>query len=86
MNYEGLANLTLEHLNTVMATVSSTAISLELMVHPGYPCIVEDGGCQVGPDGFSRDVCRQWELEILCSKELKDYWKEINAKVQSWEK
>lgn len=44
---------------------------LELMVHPGYPCISEVGGCGglSGPDQFARSNDRLGELEFLISTE-----------------
>ncbi|KAG8455913.1 hypothetical protein GDO86_001924 [Hymenochirus boettgeri] len=49
---------------------SSNSVSIELMTHPGYPSIPEEGGCGEGPDGFSQSRERLHELEVLKSTSL----------------
>ena len=43
--------------------------SVELMVHPGYPCVDPEGGCGQGPDDFARSADRQHELGVLGSEQ-----------------
>ena len=87
MNFNSKANLTLQHLRTVLSTITSSCspVTIELMVHPGYPNTVSDGGCGAGPDNFSQDKSRRWELEFLISDELKHYLSEENLWMRSWE-
>lgn len=85
MNFNSKANLTLPHLLAVMKTVPSTCKTIELMVHPSYANKTADGGCGAGPDEFSRDICREWELEFLVSNELSDYLDQNNMQKSSWE-
>ncbi|XP_068577222.1 carbohydrate deacetylase isoform X1 [Cebidichthys violaceus] len=40
-------------------------VTVELMVHPGYPSGPQEGGCGEGPDDFSRSADRQHELSVL---------------------
>jgi len=54
------------------------ADSVELMVHPGYPCTDEMGGCGEGPDDFSKSVDRLTEYNFLESAALNDYLKNHN--------
>ncbi|XP_069071329.1 carbohydrate deacetylase isoform X2 [Pleurodeles waltl] len=51
------------------------AITIELMVHPGYPSVPPDGGCGDGPDDFSQSWERQHELQILMDPQLQSYYK-----------
>ncbi|XP_038560141.1 carbohydrate deacetylase isoform X1 [Micropterus salmoides] len=41
------------------------AVTVELMVHPGYPSHPQEGGCGDGPDDFSKSADRQHELSVL---------------------
>lgn len=40
-------------------------LTAELMVHPGYPSVPEQGGCGEGPDDFSQSAERLHELHVL---------------------
>ena len=45
-------------------------ITVELMVHPGYPAAPTSGGCGEGPDSFAQCPDRQLEMDVLTSKEF----------------
>ncbi|XP_028400315.1 carbohydrate deacetylase-like [Dendronephthya gigantea] len=51
----------------------------EFMVHPGYPCFGNQGGCGEGPDEFARSEEREHELNVLCDSELKRILKELGV-------
>ncbi|XP_042561645.1 carbohydrate deacetylase isoform X2 [Clupea harengus] len=51
-------------------------VTVELMVHPGYPSHPQEGGCGQGPDDFSLSEDRQHELEILTDPSLLAYYKQ----------
>ncbi|PWA16028.1 hypothetical protein CCH79_00019361 [Gambusia affinis] len=42
-------------------------VTVELMVHPGYPSHPDEGGCGEGPDDFSQSAEREHELNMLRS-------------------
>ncbi|XP_029367341.1 carbohydrate deacetylase [Echeneis naucrates] len=44
---------------------SQSVVTAELMVHPGYPSLPQEGGCGEGPDDFSQSPDRQYELSVL---------------------
>lgn len=44
--------------------------SCEVMTHPGYRCLPDNGGCGQGPDEFSLSSERDGERETLCSPAL----------------
>ncbi|KAE8634699.1 hypothetical protein XENTR_v10002411 [Xenopus tropicalis] len=52
----------------------TNSVSIELMTHPGYPSIPEDGGCGEGPDDFSQSLDRLHELEVLKSTSLQSFF------------
>uniref|UniRef100_A0A8C0J6Z1 Carbohydrate deacetylase n=1 Tax=Chelonoidis abingdonii TaxID=106734 RepID=A0A8C0J6Z1_CHEAB len=63
--------------NSVMTQFSpqhqqSRTVTIELMVHPGYPTIPPVGGCGEGPDDFSQSWERLHELQTLMNPELED--------------
>lgn len=84
MNFNGKRNLTIENIETVLSKIPEQAETCELMVHPGYPCVSEDGGCGIGPDEFSKDIARKWELELLTSNEFRDFLAGKNIKMCSY--
>ena len=86
MNFDSTANLTLDNLKSTLTSVDSNANTVELMVHPGYTNQTVDGGCGIGPDEFSKDLGRQWELEFLVSDEWKEYLRAKDWVVTSWER
>ncbi|KAJ8391739.1 hypothetical protein AAFF_G00086890 [Aldrovandia affinis] len=45
--------------------VRDRPVTVELMVHPGYPSEPHQGGCGQGPDDFSRSPERRHELDTL---------------------
>jgi predicted glycoside hydrolase/deacetylase ChbG (UPF0249 family) len=52
----------------------------EFMVHPGYPCVGNQGGCGQGPDEFACSTEREHELNVLCNSKLKRTLTEFNVK------
>nr|XP_025036058.1 carbohydrate deacetylase isoform X3 [Pelodiscus sinensis] len=59
----------------------SRTVTIELMVHPGYPTIPPAGGCGEGPDDFSQSWERLHELQILMNPELQNYYKTRNIQL-----
>ncbi|CAB4004951.1 carbohydrate deacetylase [Paramuricea clavata] len=55
----------------------------EFMVHPGYPCVGNQGGCGQGPDEFACSTEREHELNVLCNSKLKRTLTEFNVKLIS---
>ncbi|XP_036382692.1 carbohydrate deacetylase [Megalops cyprinoides] len=51
-------------------------ITMELMVHPGYPSDPQQGGCGQGPDDFSQSSDRQHELDTLTDPRLLAFYKQ----------
>ncbi|XP_026878969.2 carbohydrate deacetylase [Electrophorus electricus] len=51
-------------------------ITVELMVHPGYPSHPLQGGCGEGPDDFSQSSDRLHELNMLRDPVLHSYYKQ----------
>ncbi|XP_061116732.1 carbohydrate deacetylase [Conger conger] len=49
-------------------------VTVELMVHPGYPSEPPQGGCGQGPDEFSQSHHRQHELHILTDPRLHAFY------------
>ncbi|XP_066055993.1 carbohydrate deacetylase [Chamaea fasciata] len=60
------------------------AVTLELMVHPGYPSVPPTGGCGEGPDDFSQSWERLHELQTLIEPELQSYYKSRNIQLCSF--
>ncbi|XP_066512993.1 carbohydrate deacetylase-like isoform X1 [Hoplias malabaricus] len=58
------------------ASDSYRPVSVELMVHPGYPSHPLQGGCGEGPDNFSQSSDRLHELNTLRDPELLSYYKQ----------
>ncbi|XP_005281146.2 carbohydrate deacetylase [Chrysemys picta bellii] len=56
-------------------------VTIELMVHPGYPTIPPVGGCGEGPDDFSQSWERLHELQTLMNPELQSYYKTRNIQL-----
>ncbi|XP_054248831.1 carbohydrate deacetylase [Indicator indicator] len=56
-------------------TPQSRTVTIELMVHPGYPSIPPVGGCGEGPDDFSQSWERLHELQTLMKPELQSNYK-----------
>uniref|UniRef100_A0A8B9IVM7 Carbohydrate deacetylase n=1 Tax=Amazona collaria TaxID=241587 RepID=A0A8B9IVM7_9PSIT len=56
-------------------TPQSRTITIELMVHPGYPSVPPVGGCGEGPDDFSQSWERLHELQTLTNPELQSHYK-----------
>uniref|UniRef100_A0A8C8BFN8 Carbohydrate deacetylase n=1 Tax=Otus sunia TaxID=257818 RepID=A0A8C8BFN8_9STRI len=59
-------------------------VTIELMVHPGYPSIPPVGGCGEGPDDFSQSWERLHELQTLIKPELQSQYKTRNIQLCSF--
>ncbi|NXT11019.1 YDJC deacetylase, partial [Prunella fulvescens] len=62
----------------------SGTVTIELMVHPGYPSVPPVGGCGEGPDDFSQSWERLHELQTLIKPELQSYYKSRNIQLCSF--
>ncbi|XP_006640171.2 carbohydrate deacetylase isoform X1 [Lepisosteus oculatus] len=56
-------------------------LTMELMVHPGYPSLPLEGGCGEGPDDFSQSSDRQHEMETLKDPRLLKFYKETKIQL-----
>jgi len=60
------------------------SVTCELMVHPGYRCqSAERGGCGNGSDGFAMSADREHEMNVLCSQEMAEFYRDNNVKLVS---
>ncbi|XP_031448705.1 carbohydrate deacetylase [Phasianus colchicus] len=59
-------------------------VTIELMVHPGYPSVPAIGGCGEGPDDFSQSWERLHELQTLIKPELQSHYKTRNIQLCSF--
>lgn len=55
-------------LQNIVKCVSNLDGPFELMAHPGYCATEGIGGFESGPDDFSRDQSREFELEFLLNQ------------------
>ncbi|NXU90580.1 YDJC deacetylase, partial [Xiphorhynchus elegans] len=62
----------------------SRTVTIELMVHPGYPSVPPVGGCGEGPDDFSQSWERLHELQTLIKPELQSRYKSRNIQLCSF--
>ncbi|XP_030913230.1 carbohydrate deacetylase isoform X2 [Geospiza fortis] len=62
----------------------SGTVTIELMVHPGYPSVPPVGGCGEGPDDFSQSWERLHELQTLIKPELQSHYKSRNIQLCSF--
>ncbi|NWU02048.1 YDJC deacetylase, partial [Urocynchramus pylzowi] len=62
----------------------SGPVTIELMVHPGYPSVPPVGGCGEGPDDFSQSWERLHELQTLIKPELQSHYKSRNIQLCSF--
>ncbi|NWV62085.1 YDJC deacetylase, partial [Malurus elegans] len=62
----------------------SRTVTIELMVHPGYPSVPPVGGCGEGPDDFSQSWERLHELQTLTKPELQSHYKSRNIQLCSF--
>ncbi|NXI46689.1 YDJC deacetylase, partial [Galbula dea] len=62
----------------------SRIVTIELMVHPGYPSVPPIGGCGEGPDNFSQSWERLHELQTLIKPELQSHYKTRNIQLCSF--
>ncbi|NXU71335.1 YDJC deacetylase, partial [Oreotrochilus melanogaster] len=65
-------------------TPRSRTVTIELMVHPGYPSVPPVGGCGEGPDDFSQSWERLHELQTLIKPELQSHYKTRNVQLCSF--
>ncbi|NXP75518.1 YDJC deacetylase, partial [Ramphastos sulfuratus] len=65
-------------------TPQSRTVTIELMVHPGYPSVPPIGGCGEGPDDFSQSWERLHELQTLMQPELQSHYKSRNIQLCSF--
>ncbi|NXB67176.1 YDJC deacetylase, partial [Struthidea cinerea] len=68
---------------TAKASQSRT-VTIELMVHPGYPSVPPIGGCGEGPDDFSQSWERLHELQTLIKPELQSHYKSRSIQLCSF--
>ncbi|NWW50856.1 YDJC deacetylase, partial [Pedionomus torquatus] len=68
----------------VSKTPQSRTVTIELMVHPGYPSVPPTGGCGQGPDDFSQSWERLHELQTLTMPELQSHYKTRNIQLCSF--
>ncbi|NXJ04588.1 YDJC deacetylase, partial [Odontophorus gujanensis] len=61
------------------------AVTIELMVHPGYPSIPPRGGCGGGPDDFSQSWERLHELHTLTTPELQSHYRARSIQLCSFQ-
>ncbi|NXY14510.1 YDJC deacetylase, partial [Atrichornis clamosus] len=64
--------------------LQSRTVTIELMVHPGYPSVPPVGGCGEGPDDFSQSWERLHELQTLIQPELQSHYKSRNIQLCSF--
>ncbi|NWU87435.1 YDJC deacetylase, partial [Onychorhynchus coronatus] len=64
--------------------LQSRTVTIELMVHPGYPSVPPVGGCGEGPDDFSQSWERLHELQTLIKPELQSHYKSRNIQLCSF--
>ncbi|XP_009570443.1 PREDICTED: UPF0249 protein ydjC homolog [Fulmarus glacialis] len=64
--------------------LQSRTVTIELMVHPGYPSVPPVGGCGEGPDDFSQSWERLHELQTLIKPELQSHYKTRNIQLCSF--
>ena len=57
---------------------SDDVITVELMVHVGYPAVPGKGGCGERPDAFAQSPDRPHEIGILCSEVMKQWYTDMN--------
>ncbi|NXH23047.1 YDJC deacetylase, partial [Bucco capensis] len=74
----------IEELAAKAASPRSRAVTIELMVHPGYPSVPPVGGCGQGPDEFSQSWERLHELQTLIKPELQSHYKSRNIQLCSF--
>ncbi|XP_027762201.1 carbohydrate deacetylase [Empidonax traillii] len=66
------------------SALQSRTVTIELMVHPGYPSVPPIGGCGEGPDDFSQSWERLHELQTLIKPELQSHYKSRNIQLCSF--
>ena len=85
MNESTLWNVFQKVLNEVqtaeIATLETTPVNIELMVHPGYKSLKDQGGCGAGPDDFSLSADRELEMNFLKDK-FKHFIQKLNIQLQ----
>ncbi|XP_065595362.1 carbohydrate deacetylase [Cyrtonyx montezumae] len=61
------------------------AVTMELMVHPGYPSTPPIGGCGGGPDDFSQSWERLHELRTLTTPQLQSHFRARHIQLCSFQ-
>ncbi|NXG26030.1 YDJC deacetylase, partial [Grallaria varia] len=69
---------------TARAGSPGGTVTIELMVHPGYPSVPPVGGCGQGPDDFSQSWERLHELQTLIKPELQSHYTSRNIQLCSF--
>lgn len=93
MNAPRLQDCILEAFSTADDVIAQTGSRLivdkkddivcEVMTHPGYVTGTE-GGCGDGPDEFSQSSDREYEMSVLMSAEMREFYKKENIKLVSF--
>ncbi|CAH1233785.1 YDJC [Branchiostoma lanceolatum] len=63
---------------------TTSHVTCEVMVHPGYPSMLGCGGCGQGPDDFSLSHDRRHEMTLLGDGRLKKFYKEEGIELCSF--
>ncbi|NXF03949.1 YDJC deacetylase, partial [Smithornis capensis] len=74
----------IQEVTSTHPTPQSRTVTIELMVHPGYPSVPPVGGCGEGPDDFSQSWERLHELQTLIKPELRSHYKSRNIQLCSF--
>ncbi|NWU61536.1 YDJC deacetylase, partial [Pterocles burchelli] len=79
-----IADFTSKAPSPAQPMAESRTVTIELMVHPGYPSVPPVGGCGEGPDDFSQSWERLHELQTLIKPELQSHYKTRNIQLCSF--
>ena len=69
---------TFRHIEENESCDHDDVITVELMVHVGYPAVPGKGGCGEPPDAFAQSNDRPHEIGILCSEVMRQWYTEMN--------
>jgi predicted glycoside hydrolase/deacetylase ChbG (UPF0249 family) len=70
--------------NNVRSIYLPQDVTCELMVHPGFVNVCEDGGCGSGPDAFSKSPDREHEMDLLMSEDMITFYDKEGYKLCSY--
>ena len=62
---------------------SKQEVTCELMTHPGHMTSVEYGGFCWGTDEFGASTDRKHEIDVLGSREMKEFYQQENIQLVS---